>query len=207
MAAKLNPELNVGDEVILLYMTDERTMRSGLSGIVQSINNTPWGPQYSVKWETGSTLDLIPGADKWALKSELLKKKISEEINPKTQNLIDNKTFLKYVKNQKKVFDFLKLLQKSGLTNMLGAGNMLTYTSDNMSDYIRGQFKDPDDYSELIDAAEDSRNALIGGVMNMYEDMDKSFDDMHQVNRDFQKMAKHAMDLYFKNYRHFTKNE
>jgi hypothetical protein len=27
MAAKLNPELNVGDEVVLLYMTDEPKMR------------------------------------------------------------------------------------------------------------------------------------------------------------------------------------
>ena len=157
MAAKLNPELNTGDEVVLLYMTDEPSMRSGTKGIVQSVNQTPWGPQYSVKWETGSNLDLIPGTDKWMLKSDIYKKKVNEEVNPRTKNLMDNQTFLKYVKDKKVVFDFLSLLQKSGLTNMLGARTFLTYTSDNLYDYIKGQFKDPDDYSELIDAADDSR--------------------------------------------------
>ena len=90
MAAKLNPELNVGDEVVLLYMTDEPKMRPGLVGIVKAINNTPWGPQYTVKWESGSELDLIPDSDKWTLKSSLQKKnRMDEDMDPQNKNLKD----------------------------------------------------------------------------------------------------------------------
>ena len=203
MSSKVNPELKVGDEVVLLRMVDEPRMRSGLKGIVETVNSTPWGPQYSVKWENGSSLDLIPGSDKWMLKNEMFKESVSESQNVK--NLFDNKLFLKYVDDKEDVFEFLSLLQDSGLINMMGAGTFLTYTSDNMRDYIIGQFKDPDDYEELIDKAGESRDALIRGVMNMYEGEGKSLEDMNKVNRDFKKICDLAMSLYFKNYNTFIK--
>ena len=45
MSSKVNPELKVGDEVVLLRMVDEPRMRSGLKGVVENVNSTPWGPQ------------------------------------------------------------------------------------------------------------------------------------------------------------------
>ena len=83
MSSKVNPELKVGDEVVLLRMVDEPRMRSGLKGVVENVNSTPWGPQYSVKWENGSSLDLIPGSDKWMLKNEMFKENVSESQNVK----------------------------------------------------------------------------------------------------------------------------
>ena len=207
MAAKLNPELNVGDEVVLLYMTDEPKMRPGLVGIVKAINNTPWGPQYTVKWESGSELDLIPDSDKWTLKSSLQKKnRVDEEMDPQNKNLTDNFNFMKYVKNKKPVFDFLSKLQDSGLTNMLGARPFLTYTSGDLKKYIAGQFKDIDDYQELIDAADESRDALIRGVMQWAEDKKISDDDdMTEINKLFTKLTKEAFGLYLGNYSSFIK--
>ena len=203
---KLNPELKVGDEVMLMDMPEELRMRPGLTGTVESISPTPWGIQYSVKWDNGSTLDLIPDVDKWVLKTDFKKKRVVESLDTTTQNLIDNKDVLKYIKDKKKVFEFLRLLQQSGLINMLGAHPFLTYTSENLTDYIKGQFKDPDDYDELIGAADESRDAIIRGLMKMYEDNDIEVEDMDKVNRDFEKLVRKVIQLYLFNYRDFIKN-
>jgi len=207
MAMKLNPELKVGDEVILMGMSEEMKMRPGLKGVVQALSNTPWGIQYSVKWENGSTLDLIPDVDKWILKSDWKKpNKVNEELEPRMENIIKNKDVLKFIKEKEKVFNFLRLLQKSGLTNMMGAHGFLTYTSDNLTDYIKGQFKDPDEYEELIEAADESRNAIIRGLMNMYDANNMEVEDMDKVNRDFDKLVRKVMQLYLFNYQDFVKN-
>lgn len=206
MAAKLNPELNVGDEVTLLYMTDEPKMRPGLNGIVSAINQTPWGPQYTVKWESGSQLDLIPDTDKWTLKSSLQKKnRMDEEMDAQNKNLKDNFNFMKYVKEKKYVFDFLGKLQKSGLTNMLGARPFLTYTSEDLKKYIAGQFKDIDDYEEIIEAAEASRDALIRGAMKWAEESETDDDSLDNINKLFTKLTKEAHALYVGNHSSFIK--
>jgi hypothetical protein len=206
MAAKLNPELNVGDEVVLLYMTDEPRMRPGLNGTVSAINNTPWGPQYTVKWENGSQLDLIPDTDKWTLKSDLKKKtKVDEAMDSQNKNIKDNFNFITYVKSKKDVFDFLSKLQDSGLTNMLAARPFLTYTSDDLKKYITGQFKDIDDYEDIINAADNSRDAIVRGVFNWAEEKGMDMDDMNSINRLYNKLTDEAMRLYVGNYSSFIK--
>lgn len=206
MAAKLNPELNVGDEVVLLYMTDEPKMRPGLNGTVNRINNTPWGPQYTVRWENNFELDLIPETDKWTLKSDLQKKpKVDESVSPKDENLKKNFNFMKYVKNKKDVFDFLSKLQKSGLTNMLGARAFLTYGSEDLKKYIIGQFKEVDDYQDLIKAADISINALIRGAVAWAEEEKTGLDEFENIEKLFTKLTKEAMGLYVGNYSSFIK--
>ena len=206
MAAKLNPELKVGDEVVLLYMVDEPSMKTFTFGTVKAINNTPWGPQYTVKWDNGRELDLIPETDKWALKDEFLNKRnVNEEMDPQNKNLKDNFNFMKYVRDKKDVFDFLGKLQKSGLTNMLAARAFLTYTSEDLKKYIAGQFKDIDDYQDIIEAADASRDALIRGVMKWAEESETDEDNMDNINKLFTKLTKEAHALYVGNYSSFIK--
>lgn len=206
MAAKLNPELKVGDEVVLLYMVDEPTMKTLTSGTVKAINKTPWGPQYTVKWDNGRELDLIPETDKWSLKDDFMNKKnVNEEVSPRDENISSNFNFMKYVKNKKDVFNFLSKLQDSGLTNMLGARPFLTYTSNDLEKYITGQFKDVDDYQDLIRAADISRNALIRGVVDWAKDKEMGDDKIGDINRLFEKLTKEAMGLYVGNYSSFVK--
>lgn len=205
MENKNNPELIVGDEVILLHMKDEY-MRMGLKGLVRAINNTPWGTQYSVEWENGSRLDLIPGVDKWMKTNQVKKKEVDESNDPRINSIKKNLDVLKYLKKDKdKVFNFLSKLQDSGLINMLGAGPVLGYSSEDMKKWIEGMFNDSEDYTELIDAADESRDALIRAVMNMYEDKGLDIDDMDKVNRDFRNLTKKIMELYVTNYKDFIK--
>lgn len=205
MENKNNPELIVGDEVILLHMKDEY-MRMGLKGLVRAINNTPWGTQYSVEWENGNRLDLIPGVDKWMKTNQVKKKEVDESNDPRINSIKKNLDVLKYLKKDKdKVFNFLSKLQDSGLINMLGAGPVLGYSSEDMKKWIEGMFNDSEDYTELIDAADESRDALIRAVMNMYEDKGLDIDDMDKVNRDFRNLTKKIMELYVTNYKDFIK--
>lgn len=205
--SKINPELNIGDEIVLLHMPDE-SLNLGTKGVVIGFNQTPWSKQITVKWETGSTLDLIPEVDKWMLQSEVEKRKSGNitEIDQRTKNLITNKDVFKYLKKDKNiVFDFLSKLQDSGITNMLAAKPMLTYTSNDMRRYIDGQFKNVNEYSELIEAADESRNALIRGTMRIIEDKKENVDDMDHVNKVFKNLITQVFQLYIGNYSDFIK--
>lgn len=204
---EINPELKPNDRVVLLKMpvdsvTLEPNMITGLKGTVIKKVNSPFEPyyEYEVKWDNGSSLRLLPDIDKWMLEKS---SKITENINvtdfKKTQN------FFKYVKEKRIVFEFLKALQESGLTNMLGAKPFLGFTSKNLTDYVKGQFKDVDEYEELIGLADDSRNALIRGILSMYEDKNLDTEDLSKVNRDFQKLLDEVMYLYMSNYSSFIK--
>jgi polyphosphate kinase 2 len=64
----INPELKVGDRVVCYYMEGENTVVPvGTTGTVKKIVTVPFGMgvQYSVKWDNGSSLDLIPETDAW----------------------------------------------------------------------------------------------------------------------------------------------
>jgi hypothetical protein len=208
MAKKdINPELKPNDRVVLLKMpvdsvTLEPNMITGLKGTVINKVNSPFEPyyEYEVKWDNGSTLRLLPDIDMWMLdKSSKITESLDVNDFKKTQN------FFKYVKEKKVVFEFLKALQKSGLINMLGAKPFLGYTSENLTDYIKGQFKDVDEYEDLIGLADDSRNALIRGVLSMYENNNLDTEDLSKVNRDFQKLLGEVMHLYLTNHSSFIK--
>ena len=216
---RYSQELQEGDDVTLIHMEDENLM-VGTKGTVIKLNKTPWGIQYTVKWNNGSTLDLIPGVDKWLKSSDIkprsvdesshrrnVKKKIILESDSREKNLRDNLSFLKYVRDRKSVFDFLRELQNSGLTNMLAATPFLTYSSADLKTYIRGQFKDPDEYLDLIDAADKSRDALINGVMKKLEEEGKDDFDLSEVNKEFRNLTRQAMSLYVGNYEAFINRE
>ncbi len=60
----------VGTRVKLVKMDDPYTLLTpGDEGIITAYNNTPWGPQLSVNWDMGSTLDLVPKEDEWEVLS------------------------------------------------------------------------------------------------------------------------------------------
>ena len=76
----INPELKIGDKVVLLNMDGETDMGYGEIGEVTKISVVFGHKQYRVKWENGSTLDLLEDADKWMLEDDFLrlKKKLKE---------------------------------------------------------------------------------------------------------------------------------
>jgi hypothetical protein len=61
----LNPELNVGDRVVIMDMSGESGIKPGMGGEVKRITKVFGITQYEVKWDNGSSLQLLSDVDKW----------------------------------------------------------------------------------------------------------------------------------------------
>lgn len=81
----LNPQLKQGDRVVCYYMEGEiSNVPIGTTGVVTKIVKVPFGMgiQYSVNWDNGSTLDLIPETDAWGLEEDnVLKESVEKFID------------------------------------------------------------------------------------------------------------------------------
>jgi hypothetical protein len=76
-----NPELNEDDKVELVYMADYTKGKPnvGEKGVVIGVDKTPFGLEYKMKWDGGSTLSLIPEKDIWIKAG----KELNEAMQPK----------------------------------------------------------------------------------------------------------------------------
>lgn len=78
----INPELKVGDRIILLHMEDEYgPVPMGTEGTVKKIVKVFGETHYEIDWDNGSRLSLIPDVDKWDIVDNIknrLKKKLNE---------------------------------------------------------------------------------------------------------------------------------
>jgi len=84
----LNPELNIGDRVVIMDMSGEYGIKPGLGGEVRRITKVFGITQYEVKWDDGSSLQLLSDVDKWMKEEDWTKlrerkrKKVDESIDP-----------------------------------------------------------------------------------------------------------------------------
>lgn len=100
--ADLNPQLEEGDRVVLLYMDDHHSpVKPGTVGTVVSVERIPWGDlghQYRMIWDNKSTLSLDPELDSWVLKKDwdekIKTKKVDEsfEIYEEVFRQLNNKS-------------------------------------------------------------------------------------------------------------------
>ncbi len=71
---KKNPELKVGDKIILIHMDDIKPVRVGTKGTVTHVGRDPFEKNeliYSVDWENGSKLSIVSSTDLWMLEDDL----------------------------------------------------------------------------------------------------------------------------------------
>ena len=64
----LNPDLSVGDKIILLHMDGETSVPMGSIGMVTEIGVDPFEDNskiISVDWDNGSSLAMISSTDAW----------------------------------------------------------------------------------------------------------------------------------------------
>lgn len=68
MKGEINPELKVGDRIILYHMEGETTVPPGSEGVVSKIGRDPFDKDaqiINVKWDNGSQLALLSTSDFW----------------------------------------------------------------------------------------------------------------------------------------------
>ena len=206
--SQLNPKLEPGDRIVLLHMDDPYSaVRMGTKGTVVKIVKVPFdmGYQYNVKWDDGSILDLLPETDSWVLATDVKSKKnlTTEEFGQELKTLSKHKDIIKNM-DYRPVLDYLKLIQKSGLVNMLQARVFLMSDSKNLHKLIYKFDGEPEDYPELFENIDEVRDILINETIRIMQEQNMEFDD-HTVNRVFQKVCGAVMEMYVSLYSTYFK--
>jgi len=206
--SQLNPKLEPGDRIVLLHMDDPYSaVRMGTKGTVLKIVKVPFdmGYQYNVKWDDGSVLDLLPEADSWVLATDVKSKKnlTTEEFGSELKTLSKHKDIIKNM-DYRPVLDYLKLVQKSGLVNMLQARVFLMTDSKNLHKLIYKFDGEPEDYPELFENIDEVRDILINETIRIMQEQNMEFDDS-TVNRVFQKVCSAVMEMYMSLYSTYFK--
>jgi hypothetical protein len=206
--SQLNPKLEPGDRIVLLHMDDPYSaVRMGTKGTVVKIVKVPFdmGYQYNVKWDDGSILDLLPETDSWVLATDVKSKKnlTTEEFGQELKTLSKHKDIIKNM-DYRPVLDYLKLVQKSGLVNMLQARVFLMSDSKNLHKLIYKFDGEPEDYPELFENIDEVRDILINETIRIMQEQNMEFDDS-TVNRVFQKVCSAVMEMYMSLYSTYFK--
>ena len=206
--SQLNPKLEPGDRIVLLHMDDPYSaVRMGTKGTVVKIVRVPFdmGYQYNIKWDNGSTLDLLPDTDSWVLATDVKSNKnlTTEEFDQQLKTLSIDKDIVKNM-DYKPVLDYLGLVQKSGLVNMLQARAFLMTDSNNLHKLIYKFDGEPDDYPELFENIDEIRRILINETIRIIQEKNMEFDDS-TINNVFQKVCSAVMEMYVSLYSNYFK--
>lgn len=190
---KTNPELKVGDEVILLHMQDE-SKTIGTKGVVTHISNFYNEIIYGVDWEDGSKLSLLSSCDAWMKPKP--KNKIEESDRNKfwSENVDIFKNF-----NTKVIVKFLLALRESGITNMFGASPFLYMGKEKIKDIYKYEVSDEEKFEEVLELADEVQSAMINGCIKTLESQNKeaSLESINSYLRKYsQKLLVHYMYLF-----------
>ena len=206
--SQLNPKLEPGDRIVLLHMDDPYSaIRMGTKGTVLKIVTLPFGMgyQYNIKWDNGSTLDLLPDTDSWILATDVKPKTnlTTEEFSQELKTLSKHKDIIKNM-DYRPVLDYLKLVQESGLVNMLQAMPFLMTDSHDLHKLIYKFDGEPDDYPELFENVDNVKQILVSETIRIMEENNMEFNDT-TINRVFLKVCKSVMEMYVSLYSTYFK--
>ena len=195
----INPELKIGDTVILLHMDGETSIPPGTKGKVLSHSRVFGDDQYTVKWENGSTLAIISSVDLWDTEEnrQSKKKKDIKEADEveRSKKFIKNINVFKFF-NMKFLNEYLKKVRESGITNMFGASPYLYLGKDR----IEHEFKyktigNEEAFEEVLEMANLAQSEMIRGVMNVLDHEGKEH-DLNVINRYIQRYSHMVLENY-----------
>lgn len=189
----LNPKLEPGDNVVLMYMSDE-SLSPGLHGVVTRVVEVFGVVQYEMKWENGSTLSLLSDVDAWMKSDDYerrQKKKVNESLDTLTSNLDAFKNF-----DMGFLVKYLMVLRESGIVNMFGASPYLWMGKERIENKHRyDDLEDNEKYQELLEMADKAQHKMIKGVVKILESENKDV-DVSSINRYLDKYSKKIWDVY-----------
>lgn len=197
MKGSLNTELKVGDKVMCYHMEGEIAVLPGTIGVVTGITTDPFEPNVdekiiSVKWENGSNLALISSTDSW---KKVSSEKIDEQRNPGWDFLTQNSDLLNNF-DWRWFREYLTTIRDSGIVNMFGAAPLLYAGKSHIERYYGENMEDDENFQEVLDNAEESKNKIIDGVIKYMESNQKDVDDMDLVNRYAKTFSQKLLQLY-----------
>ena len=207
-----NAPLEPGDSVLCVKMEDEYSpIPPGMKGKVKSVATVYGDKQYYVDWKNGSRLALIEGVDKWMKVIEPTED-VSESFKYfKTKKQMINETknmpkeFVRLSKMYEiwKIYDFLEKLRKSGVVNMGAAYPYLIIGSDRIAHEHKYTNKNDEEFTEVLDMADDIRDVMIRGSFKHVDSKrkgnteDGDEDDDRYLRSVENQMRKDAEDLAY----------
>lgn len=186
----VNPQVNVGDRLVVLYMYDEIGVPIGTRGTAIKVSRDPFEPDgyiIQMKWDNGSALSLLSSKD--------IYKKVEDEetINESKQGkfVIDNEDLFDDF-DFKMIRRFLEDLRDSGVVNMFTAATFLYMGKETMERYYGENPADPDAFERALSKAEEVKNELISGTMKKIDDIS----DIRKFERKVKNNATRFLNLY-----------
>ena len=172
----LNPELNIGDRVVIMDMSDESGITPGMGGTVNRMVKVFGTIQYEVKWDNGSNLQILSDVDKWMKEEDWQRlknrrKKVDESMDPdfarKNKNLVQDFQMAKMHK-------FYEDLRKSSVVNMItgGATSYFWMGKDRIAhQHFYDEMNDDraEAFEKVLDSADEIKNILISGALKTLE--------------------------------------
>jgi hypothetical protein len=199
MKGPLNPDLQVGDVIMLLHMEKETSVPPGTIGVVKKISRDPFESDgekiISVKWENGSTLSIITSTDAW---KKIEKPEIKEQRNPSDQTwryMVDNADIFEHF-DWKWLEKFLYQMRDTGIINMLGASPLLYAGSEHIDRYYGEGKENDEEFQEFLKESDEAKNKIIQGVISYMTANGKDLDDMNSVNRFARHFSQKIVGLY-----------
>lgn len=196
----MNPELQKGDRVVVLKMSDPYSaVPPGTAGTVLSSSNVFGDDLYYVDWDNGSRLNLISGEDIWLYEDDFnnRRKRRTESVKPKKKLTESQKSMSDFVLQNRQILKnynwkilkkFLTAIRATGVVNMLESGYFLSCGKERLEHFIA--YKNISNKNALkyaIEHAEEVRTVMISGAIKMLEDDDKEITSQsveRRMNRD-----------------------
>lgn len=196
----LNPELNVGDRVVIMDMSGESGIKPGMGGEVKRITKVFGITQYEVKWDNGSSLQLLSDVDKWMKEEDWTKlrerkrKKVDESIDAdfarKNMNLIRDFQIVKMRK-------FYEALRKSSVVNMFGSAPYFWMGKDRIAHehfYTDMSDEQAEAFEQVLDSADEIKDIIIRGALKTLEREGKEV-TLDSVKRVAERKARQIVSL------------
>ena len=182
----MNPKLEKGDRVCLLYMSGEISMNPGECGTVTSVDTIFGDIQYGVKWDNGSSLALLSDTDAWKFEKKQIKEDELDRMNVLYKN-IDVFLFFKMGFLHK----YLLAVRKSSIVNMMESSPYLWMGSERIKhEFKHKNISNEEAFEEMLDMADQSQAEMINGVIDYLEDqgIEENMDNINKYLRRFATM-------------------
>jgi len=186
-----NPELNIGDRIVLYHMEDKHGTDSGMQGVVTDITIDPFDNEnkiIGVNWDDGSKLNILSKYDVWKFAK---KKSIDESAEEWFET---NGDLLKYFKYNK-IRKFLIKVRESGIINMFAASPLLYSGKDHIDRYYGENPPNEEAFQEVLDMAEEVKHMMIRGTMEYLQDNGKEL-SIENINSNIRKLGAKMWEFY-----------
>lgn len=193
----MNPELKVGDRIMLYHMDGEISINPGTKGTVTSVVPDPFDPEdkiINVSWDNGSSLSLIASIDKWKLVKKNLKESVDKNVDPQMNFLIQNRD-LKKSMDLNFFLKYLKILRDSGITNMYGASQFIYMSSEYLERYYGEGREDDENFQKLLEIQDESRDKFLAGLVTYMKRKNEELSD-NGIDSTARRLASKILEFY-----------